>query len=201
MVKRLADFKTDKMKKGWVTNAPLGSVAYISGGISLTRAVEWYSDKQVVKNDRRQNDTSVSFVIGLNGDIVNLMNLKKKEHGIHKYSEIAIGVTFVNAGILKKRDGIFYWHPNNWTLKYPLAQLKPVHIREDIYYQPLSVEQVEAFIYISKELRCSYPGFKTLMIDTKISLMLDKKRILSHISNRDNIKDLNEMFPSFRGTK
>lgn len=199
MVKRLSDFKTDKIKSGWATGVPLGSVAYISGGVSLPRVIEWYSNKMVVKDGKRQNDTSVSFVIGLNGDIVNLIDLSKKEHGVHKYSDIAIGITFVNAGLLRKRDGDFYWHPNNWGLKYPLNHLKPVHIRENIYHQPLTREQIEAFIYLSKELKSSYPGFKPLIIDTKTSLMFDKKRILSQISCREDASKLKEMFPSFRG--
>lgn len=199
MVKRLKDFKTDKVKTGWATDIPLGSVAYISGGVSLPRAIEWYSDKKVMKDGRRQNDTSVAFVIGLNGDIINLMDLSKKKHGVHKYSDVAIGITFVNAGLLKKRDGVFYWHPNNWGLRYPPDQLKPVHVRDDIYHQPLTREQIEAFVYLSRELKNSYPGFKPLMIDTKTSLMLDKKKILSQISCREDIHKLKDMFPSFRG--
>ena len=183
-------FPTNKYSSGWDMKKPNGITHYISGGIHLFNFLKWvssfnYYDDTRMKPDNVVNNKSTAFVIDLNGDIYNLINLYNNQCDIHDFTHRAVSITFINAGKLVKKEDVFYWHggkKGQWTTKYPYDKIAtPLKIGND-YHQPLTTEQIESSIILHRLL---ISAFGESIIDiygnTILTKILDTEKYVNKI--------------------
>ena len=192
-------FPTTKYNKGWRYGSIVGLIHILSGGLSIKRAIEWESSF-IKTNDNKDviNDISSAFIVDLNGDIYNMIDLRKVIEDRNGYDGV-LSIKIINAGLLKISGSDFVWHgskKNRWMMKYPYENLKPVYISGENYYQPFSREQINSIIIIHKILRKIFPLINPIIGNTFFNKMLDSTLFIESLTRDDN-SDYLSIFPSF----
>lgn len=186
-------FPTTKVYKNWEAGMLFGSNHILSGGISLERSLLWNSSYNFHnKEGVISNKKSTSFIIDLNGDIYNLVDLTVVNRDKNPVTN-TVGITYVNAGLLKEKGGDFYWHSgavNRWGLKYPYeSNLVPVKIDSEVdnlYYQPISKEQLRSSMLINRLLSSFFiSGYKPFVGDSFFEKMVDIRAYLDYVYKND----------------
>lgn len=184
-------FPSKKIHRNWEANTLFGANHMLSGGISLTKTLLWNSSYNFFNRaDKVTNQTVTTFVIDLNGDIhclVDLTNVNRDKNPVTN----TVGITYVNVGLLKKRDDDYYWHSGKkkWSLKYPYKKaLPPVRVpSSDYFYQPISQEQVNSSIIINKVLIAFFIGvFRPFVGDMYFSKMIDVQKYIDSVLGSEN---------------
>jgi len=193
-------FPTNKYNRGWKYGSIIGLINILSGGISLKRTIEWESS-MIKTNEKNHviNDSSSAFIIDLNGDIYNMIDLTKMIEDRNGYDGV-LSIKLINAGLLKQDNkGDFVWHGGNrnkWKMKYPYKQLKPVQINDDNFYQPFSREQIFSVILINKIFKENFPLINPIIGNTFFTKMLNSMSFIESLNKVDN-DDFLASFPSF----
>jgi len=186
-------FPTTKIHKNWEGSSLFGSNHLLSGGVTLQRSLLWNSSYNFHnKEGSISNKRSTSFIIDLNGDIYNLVDLTKVNRDKNPITN-TVGITYVNTGLLKKKDNDFYWHSgsvNRWGLKYPYVDsLVPVKIDSDadnLYYQPISREQLFSSMILNRVLSSFFiDGYKPFVGDSFFEKMVDIRAYLDYVYKND----------------
>jgi N-acetylmuramoyl-L-alanine amidase len=141
--------------------------------------------------------TSIHYIIGKGGKIVQMVDLDKKAwhagpsmfHGKRDANDFSIGVEIVNWGLLKEEGGLFFVWPG--TYQTPYQGPPPVNV-DGGWWEPFTEMQYRVLAALITEIRAHYPAITSERIVGHADIALPRGRKIDPGSAFDwgRIKDV-----------
>ncbi len=122
--------------------------------------------------------------LGLPALVIQLAKLDRGTWHGNWSNGMCIGFENRNAGILKYKNGKWYWWPKNWTTEFNTTKMGKTPINIDgLWWEPFTVEQIKANIIIGQWLYCLYDG------------RMDRRWFIPHSGIAKGKRDTGRAFP------